>query len=112
LITFYEFKKIEKLKSFDSVVKFFQNSELVRSTYSEIVILLKIYLSVGLVSVECERGFSCMERIKSDKRSTMDQARVSSLCVLNFNSEFTNLINLEEAIDIFNLQYKRKVTFA
>ena len=53
-----------------------------------------------------------MERIKSDKRSTMDQARISSLCALNFNSEFTNLINLEEAIDIFNLQYKRKVTFA
>ena len=112
MITYYELKKIEKLKTFDEIVNFFRKSEFARSTYSQIVILLKVYLTCGLVSVECERGFSCMERIKSSKRSTMSQFRLSGLAVLNYNSEFIDKIDLDESIEIFNSQYKRKVTFA
>jgi hypothetical protein len=112
MLTFYEFKKIEKLKSLDDIVNFFRKSEFVRTTYTQIVILIKIYLSCGLVSVECERGFSCMDRVKSAMRTTMSQFRLTSLAVLNFNSDFINSIDLEQCIDIFNSQYKRKVTFA
>ena len=112
MLTFYEFRKIEKLKSLDDIVKFFRKSEFVRTTYTQIVILIKIYLSCGLVSVECERGFSCMDRVKSAMRTTMSQFRLTSLAVLNFNSDFINSIDLEQCIDIFNSQYKRKVTFA
>ena len=45
-------------------------------------------------------------------RTTMSQFRLTSLAVLNFNSDFINSIDLEQCIDIFNSQYKRKVTFA
>ena len=73
---------------------------------------MKVYLTCGLVSVECERGFSCMERIKSTKRNTMTQVRLGDLAVLNYNSEFISKIDLDECINIFNGQFTRKVRFA
>ncbi len=112
ILTYYEVKKVEKLKNFEDILNFIRKSEFVRETYTQIVILMKIYLTCGLVSVECERGFSCMERIKSTKRNTMTQVRLGDLAVLNYNSEFISKIDLDECINIFNGQFTRKVRFA
>ena len=95
MLTYYEVKKVEKLKSFEDIVNFFRKSEFVRETYIQILILMKVYLTCGLVSVECERGFSYMERIKSTKRNTMTQVRLGDLAVLNYNSEFISKIFLQ-----------------
>ncbi len=61
--------------------------------------------------IECERALSCLKRIKTYDRTTMQQSRLSSLAILNFNNEFISLLNYEEAVDTFNTFYKRKMKF-
>ena len=65
-------------------------------------------MTVGLVSVECERVLSCLSRIKTFDRTTMAQSRLSALSILNFNNEFINLLNFDEAVDEFKAYYNRK----
>ena len=57
--------------------------------------LTKIYLTVGLVNVECERSLSALKRVKTYARTTMCQSRLSSLAILHFNNDCIDIINYE-----------------
>ena len=56
ILTYYEVKKVEKLQNFEEIVKFFRKSEFIRETYSQIVILMTVYLTCGLVSMSVKEG--------------------------------------------------------
>ena len=45
-----------------------------------------------------ERGFSCLKKVKTYLRTTMMQERLSSLAILNLESDVINLINIEKVI--------------
>ena len=79
VINWYEYKSLNKLNDFDAIVTHLKNNKCVQESFSEIVVLIKIYLTVGLVSVECERALSCLKRIKTYDRTTMCQSRLSAL---------------------------------
>jgi hypothetical protein len=108
-INWYEYKGLNKLKDLDSIIIHFKNNHCVKDIFSEIVVLIKVYLTVGLVSVECERALSCLKRIKTYDRTTIGQSRLSALSILNFNNSFIHLIDLDEAVDEFNTFYKRRM---
>ena len=81
------------------------------TSFPNILILINIYLTSPIENVTSERGFSCLKRVKTDLRSTMLQDRLSSLAILNFESEMLYLINIEEVIDEFSSKKNRKTIF-
>jgi hypothetical protein len=81
------------------------------NSYSEICILLRIYLTCPIANVTAERAFSCLKRIKTYLRSTIGQDRLSSLAVLNIENEYINLIDLDAAIDEFANIKNRRMKF-
>ena len=54
-----------------------------------------------IANVTCERGFSCLKRLKTYLRSTMGQERLSELAILNLESEMISLIDIEAVVNEF-----------
>ena len=46
-------------------------------------IVLRIYLTLMVTNCSGERSFSCLKRIKSDLRTSMDENRLSSLALMS-----------------------------
>ena len=77
--------------------------------YSEIIVLLKLYLATNDVS---ERSASSMCRIKNWLRSTMSQKRLNHYMLLSMHKEKTDEINLKNASNVFfEANEKRRRTF-
>ncbi len=60
--------------------------------FTEILKLLKIYLSIPVTSAGAERSFSCLKRLKTWLRNNMGQVRLSDLILLNIESETDKII--------------------
>jgi len=95
LCIWYDFKIKNNLVSIDDIHKAFKEKNL-KSIFPNIFTLLSIFLTVPISSAECERAFSCLKRLKTSLRSTIEQDRLSSLAVANINRN--ELINLDENI--------------
>lgn len=112
---FYTIKSSLNLDNFDKLYSYLKLKQDFRESFKtgfpNILVLLKIYLTSPIASVTSERGFSCLKRIKTYLRSTMLQERLSSLAILNFESEFIKLINIEDVIDEFANNKNRKFAF-
>ena len=80
------------------------------SSFPNIIVLIKIYLTSPIANVTSERG-SCLKRVKTYLRSTMDQSRLSSLGILNFENHMLDLIDLDEAIKEFAASQDRQLSF-
>ncbi|XP_018497533.1 uncharacterized protein LOC100906434 [Galendromus occidentalis] len=76
-----------------------------------IVICLRIFLTVAISSASCERSFSKLKLIKSYMRSTMSQARLSNLAILSIENEIASRIDMEGAIKEFATLKARRVRF-
>jgi len=72
--------------------------------------LLRIYMTMPVTSVSPERSFSCLKRLKTYLRNTMEQNRLSDLAILAIEKELTLEISLPKVIDIFG-QTHRKFDF-
>ena len=48
---------------------------------------------------------------KTYLRNTMDQSQLSDLCVITFNSDILELINVDEIIDLFASIRERRLKF-
>ena len=46
-------------------------------------LLVEIYLAMAISTAVCERGFSCMKRVKSDWRSSLSSVQLSRLMYLS-----------------------------
>jgi hypothetical protein len=112
---FYKLKKIKNIKNFKDLIGLLRANRdfrvFFKSSYSEICILLRIYLTCPIANVTAERAFSCLKRIKTYLRSTIGQDRLSSLAVLNIENEYINLIDLDAAIDEFANIKNRRIKF-
>jgi hypothetical protein len=68
--TYYSFKFVKDVKTFEGVINLFKKKE-IRTTFLNLYILLKIYLTTPVTSVTAERSFSCLKRVKTYMRTTM-----------------------------------------
>lgn len=79
--------------------------------YPEIFKVFKIYLSIPISSSEAERSFSCLKRIKTWLRNTTGQSRLSSLAILNIESQALRNIDLDKVVEDFGSKNDTRKTY-
>ena len=69
---------------------------------------LKLFLTICVSVASCERSFSTLKLIKTYKRSTMSQSRLSGLSILSIENEIARDIDFDEVINNFAAIKSRK----
>lgn len=71
------------------------------STFPNVAIALRIYLTLPINNCEGERSFSTLTRVKSHLRNTMGQERLAALSLLCIESDVLRELDCTELIDDF-----------
>jgi hypothetical protein len=72
-----------------------------KQTFPNVVIALRIYMTLPSSNAGGERSFSCLKRVKSYLRSTLGQERLDALALLCIESQLARSINFDVLIDTF-----------
>ena len=75
-----------------------------------IVIMLRIFLTIAVSVATCERSFSKLKLIKNYVRSSMSTLGLRNLATLSIEQRLTDTINFDIAIEEFANKKWRKVT--
>ena len=75
-----------------------------------IVILLRIFLTIAVSVASCERSFSKLKLIKNYLRSTMSTLRLRNLAILSIEQQLTDATDFDNVIDDFANRKARKLT--
>ena len=75
-----------------------------------IVVMLRIFLTIAVSVATCERSFSKLKLIKNYLRSSMSSLRLRNLATLSIEQQLTDNINFAIAIEEFANKKARKVT--
>ena len=73
-----------------------------------------IFATIPATSCSAERSFSGLRQLKTYLRSTMGQARLNSVAILNIERKYVNMSvgkNVDKIIDIFAARKGRKQYF-
>ena len=86
----------------------------VPKVFNKITKLLRILITIPMTSVEAERTFSSLKRIKTFLRNTMGQSRLNSLSVISISRDLLkNCTSFkEEVMEKFINQKERKMNFS
>ena len=87
------------------------NASPVADMFSEVVKLLKIFLTIPVTTASAERSFSALRRLKTYLRATMTQTRLSNVMVLHCHKDFTDKINLKNVAKQFVQVNDRRKNF-
>ena len=87
------------------------NVPIAREMFSEIVRLLRLYLTIPVTTATAERSFSSLRRIKTYLRSTMTEQRLNNILLLHAHKEMTDALNLTEIARLFVSCNARRVEF-
>ena len=91
------------LTTFQDVVNFLKGDqgEYLRTLLPEVTKLVKLALTVPVTSCTSERSFSGLRRLKTYLRSTMGQARLNHVAILNYHKTLSRSRDLETIADQF-----------
>ena len=78
------------------------------STFPNVSIALRIYMSLMVSNCSGERSFSKMSLMKSKLRSTMTDNRLTALELLSIENAVFSTISFEDIIDTFATTKSRK----
>ena len=78
------------------------------STFANIEIALRIFLSMMVTNCMGERSFSMSKLIKNELRSCMTQQRLNSLSVMNIESEVAKTLDFDSIVTDFAERKTRK----
>ena len=70
----------------------------IKKAFPTLVKLLQIALTIAVNTVECERSFSALKRIKTFLCSTMSE---QSLTLLSIEKQLSHNLSLDDVIDRF-----------
>ena len=76
---------------------------------SEISKVLKLILVLPASNAECERAFSALKRVKDYLSSTMGQARLNHLMLLNLHKEKAKSLSLVDVANEFASRNDRRM---
>ena len=77
-------------------------------TFSNVAIILRIYLILPVANTEGERSFSALKRVKSYLRSSLTPDHVCDFCIIAIEKRFTKSMSFEDIIDKFAIAKCRK----
>ena len=83
------------------------------SVFTESMKLLNIVCTIPMTSVESERCFSTLNKVKTFTRNTMAQDRLNALCMISIEKRLINSISdfHKKVIDVFARQKDRRMDF-
>lgn len=75
--------------------------------------LLKVLVTIPMTTAEAKQCFSCLQRVKTFLRSTMDEDRLSALAMMSIEKEMTRKITdfNERIIERFASKKERRMDF-
>ena len=91
------------------ILQFIQKYNLGNSV-PNIVIMLRIFVTIAVSVATCEGSFPKLKLIKNYLRSRMSTLRLKSLTTLSIEQQFTDKINFDIAIEEFAKKKARKVS--
>jgi len=77
--------------------------------FPNVVRLLQLLSALPVSTASCERTFSLLNRVLSEKRSSMSVGRLSSLCVLSYYFNEAENLDLNRVVDLFKTRKSRKI---
>jgi len=80
-----------------------------KDDYPNMYKMLQLSLTLPIGSATTERSFSAMRKIRNWLRSTMGDARFSSLSILNIEYDLTAKLSPETIVDIYDGRKKRRL---
>ncbi|XP_067144934.1 52 kDa repressor of the inhibitor of the protein kinase-like [Centruroides vittatus] len=92
------------------LLKFIVKSKL-EDTLPNIIIMLRIFLTIVISNASCERSFSKLKLIKNYLRSTMSTLRLTNLAILSIEQKVCDVIDIDSAIKDFALKKSRRIKF-
>jgi len=91
------------------VLQFIQKYNLGNSG-PNIIIMLRIFLTIAVSVATCKRSFSKLKLIKNYLRSSMSTLRLRNLATLSIKEQLTDKINFDIPIEEFANKKARKVS--
>lgn len=91
------------------LLQFIQQFELADSV-PNLVVLLRISLTIAISVATCERSFSKLKLIKNYLRSTMGNERLSSLAIMSIERDTADTVDFEDVINSFAAMKARKIS--
>ena len=77
-------------------------------TFPNVAIILRIYLTLPVASMEGERSFSALKKVKNYLRSSLTQDHVCDFCIMVIEKRSTKSMSFEDIIDKFAAAKCRK----
>ena len=83
-----------------------------RALFNQVEVIVRLLLLVPASSATAERSFSALRRVKTWLRSTVSQARLNQVCLLNIHSDILDTLDLNAvAADFIAKNDGRATTF-
>jgi hAT family C-terminal dimerisation region len=79
------------------------------NVFQNVLIALRIFLSLPATVASNERSFSVLKRIKAYFRSTVVEERLNGVAILNINSDKAKLLDFSQVIDKFAQRKARRL---
>lgn len=110
LIQFKTFIQEEKKRSPKTMLQLLHRHGL-QSTFPNVFVALRIFLTLPVTNAEGERSFSRLKRVKNELRTTMTQKRLAALSLLTIESDLVKEIDFGDVVDSFARAKSRKKQF-
>jgi len=107
MVHFVDFAKTRGCHTPSSLAMLMYMEDL-HSTFPNVSIALRIYMSLMVSNCSGERSFSKMALIKSKLRSTMTDSRLTALELLSIENDVLSTLSFEDIIDTFATIKSRK----
>ncbi len=100
-VSFEKGCSVKKVTIIDTIVDTLNSSSVLKRMFSEVSVLLRIYLTIPVTTASSERSFSCLRRLKTYLRSTMTQQRLNNILLLHTNKDLTDELCLAKIAEEF-----------
>jgi hypothetical protein len=107
MVQFVEFAKSRGCHTPSSLATLLHSEDL-QTTFPNVEIAVRMYMSIMVSNCSGERSFSKMALIKNKLRSTMSDRRLSALELLSVENDVLDSISFEDIIEQFAAAKTRK----
>ena len=103
------FRSMLTSKNCDTFQKILKLTYEYKAAFPEVYKLFCGVQLFGASTAACENFFSCLQRVLSKQRMSMNHRRKSSLVHLAYESDITNNIKLDEFVEVFRNKHPRRL---